>query len=67
MSTYKSPFSEVTPPWLAVLGAIIITFFAIFAFSFWPNSPTLVTDATGDGPHKPGQPVIRTTPPPVVQ
>jgi hypothetical protein len=56
--------TEVTPTWIPVLGAIIIIGFGIFAFSFWPESPTLKTDATGDGPNKPGQVSIPTTPPP---
>jgi len=42
--------TETTSPYLAIIGAIIVTGFAIFAFAFWPNSDTLRTDATGTSP-----------------
>jgi hypothetical protein len=42
--------TETTSPYLAIIGAIIVTGFAIFAFAFWPNSDTLRTDATGNIP-----------------
>jgi hypothetical protein len=49
----RTPFgqrTETTRPYLAVIGAIVITGLAIFAFSFWPNSDTLTTDPTGNLP-----------------
>jgi hypothetical protein len=39
--------TETTSPYLAVIGAAIVLGFAVFAFSFWPDSDTLRTDATG--------------------
>ena len=42
--------TETTSPFLAIIGAIIITGFAVFAFSFWPNSESLRTDATANLP-----------------
>ena len=42
--------SETTSPFLAIVGAIIIVGFGIFAFSFWPNSDSLRTDATANLP-----------------
>ena len=38
--------TETTSPYLAIVGAIVIIGFAVFAFSFWPDSDTLRTDAT---------------------
>jgi hypothetical protein len=49
----RTPFgqrTETTRPYLAVIGAIVITGLAIFAFSFWPHSDTLTTDPTGNLP-----------------
>jgi hypothetical protein len=49
----KKPFgqaTEITSPFLAIIGAMIITGFAVFAFSFWPNSDSLRTDATANLP-----------------
>ena len=42
--------TETTSPYLAIVGAIVILGFGIFAFSFWPNSDTLRTDATANVP-----------------
>ena len=42
--------TETTSPYLAIVGAIVIIGFAVFAFSFWPDSDTLRTDATANGP-----------------
>ena len=42
--------TETTSPFLAIIGAVIITGFAVFAFSFWPNSNSLRTDATANLP-----------------
>jgi amino acid transporter len=42
--------SETTSPYLAIIGAIVIIGFGIFAFSFWPNTDTLTTDPTGNLP-----------------
>jgi len=48
--TPRSQRTETTSPYLAILGAIVIIGFGIFAFSFWPNSDTLTTDPTGNLP-----------------
>ena len=42
--------TETTSPYLAIVGAIVIIGFGIFAFSFWPYSDTLSTDPTGNIP-----------------
>ena len=42
--------TETTSPYLAIVGAIVVIGFAVFAFSFWPDSDTLRTDATGNIP-----------------
>jgi hypothetical protein len=42
--------SETTSPYLAIIGAAVVIGFVIFAFSFWPDSNTLRTDATGNIP-----------------
>ena len=42
--------TETTSPYLAIVGAIVIIGFGIFAFSFWPHSSTLSTDPTGNIP-----------------
>ncbi len=42
--------TETTSPYLAIVGAIVIIGFGIFAFSFWPHSDTLSTDPTGNIP-----------------
>jgi amino acid transporter len=53
MMTDRTPTgqrTETTSPYLAIIGAIVIIGFGIFAFSFWPNSDTLTTDPTGNIP-----------------
>ena len=42
--------TETTSPYLAIVGAIVIIGFGIFAFSFWPYTDTLSTDPTGNIP-----------------
>jgi amino acid transporter len=42
--------TETTSPYVAIIGAIVIIGLGIFAFSFWPNSDTLRTDATANVP-----------------
>ena len=42
--------TETTSPYLAIVGAIVIIGFAVFAFSFWPDSDTLRTGATANVP-----------------
>ena len=45
--------TETTSPYLAIVGAVVIIGFGIFAFSFWPYSSTLSTDPTGKYPEEP--------------
>jgi hypothetical protein len=42
--------TEVTSPYIAVLGAVGFTLLAIAAFSFWPDTQTLRTDAVANLP-----------------
>ncbi len=49
----EKPFgqrTEVTSPFIAIVGAVAIVVLAVVAFSFWPNSSTLRTDATANLP-----------------
>jgi hypothetical protein len=57
--------TETTRPYLAIIGAIVILGFGIFAFSFWPNSDTLTTDPTGNIPkNQQGTSTVPGSPPP---
>jgi len=42
--------TEVTSPYIAIVGAVGITILAVLAFGFWPNTDTLHTGATGNLP-----------------
>jgi len=42
--------TETTSPYLAILGAMVIIGLGVFAFSFWPDSSTVRTDATANLP-----------------
>jgi hypothetical protein len=42
--------TEVTSPIIAVVGAIAILFFAVMAFSLWPNTQTVRTGPTANLP-----------------
>jgi hypothetical protein len=42
--------TEVTSPFIAIIGAVAVLILAVVAFSFWPNSSTLRTDATANLP-----------------
>ena len=49
----EKPFgqrTEVTSPYVAIIGAIGIVILAIAAFSHWPNSETLRTGPTANLP-----------------
>jgi hypothetical protein len=42
--------TEVTSPIIAVVGAVALLFFAVMAFSLWPNTQTVRTGPTANLP-----------------
>jgi hypothetical protein len=54
--------SEVTSPSLAVAGAVVAVLIGVLAFSFWPNTGTVRTNAVSNAPHS-EQSVPAQTPP----
>jgi hypothetical protein len=42
--------TEVTSPYIAIIGAVAIAVLALVAFSFWPNTETVHTGPTANLP-----------------